>query len=94
METPARDGSMHIRVAAGQLLVSRETALAICRLIVTDLYGEDEYRAQAPLGIEDGENVWIIRGSRVLRPNATAADRGPVQMSISKLDGAIVSFTL
>ena len=94
MEAPVRDGSIIIRAAARQLLISRETALAICRMVVTDLYGESEFRTQSPLRIEDRGNVWTMFGNRLLRPNATAAERGPVEMSISKLDGAIVSFTL
>ncbi len=94
METPSRDGSMHIRAAAGQLLISRDTAMAICKMVVIDLYGEDEYKSQQPLRVEDGSNVWRAYGSRALRSGATAEDRGPLEMSVSKFDGAIVSFTL
>ncbi len=94
MEEPMRDGSMIIRAAAGQLLISHETALGICRMVIADLYGEDECKQQSPLRIEDRANVWTIFGARVLGPGATAAERGGVEMSISKLDGAIVSFTL
>jgi hypothetical protein len=85
---------MHIRAAAGQLLISRDTALAICRMVVKGLYGEDECEAQEPLTVEDESSLWTIRGSRVLPNGATAADRGPLKMSVAKFDGAIVSFTL
>jgi hypothetical protein len=94
MHTPKRDGSMYTRAAAGQLLISRETALAICRMVVKDLYGEGECKVQEPLTLEDGLGVWAIEGSRILPADATAADRGPLNMSIAKFDGTIVSFTL
>jgi hypothetical protein len=94
MEDPTRDGSMIIRAAAGQALISRETALGICNMVIADLFGDEERQRQSPLRIEDRGNVWTILGSRILAPDASAAERGRVQMSISKLDGAIVSFTL
>jgi hypothetical protein len=94
MKEPTRDGSMVIRAAAGQLLISRETAAAICKMVVTDLYGEDECQKQSPLHAEDRGDVWTIVGAHVLGPGATAVDRERVEMSISKFDGAIVSFTL
>lgn len=94
MEEPTRDGSMIIRAAAGQVLISCETALGICKMVVADLYGEDECQRQSPLRIEDAGNVWTIFGAPILAPGATAAERGRVEMSISKLDGAIVTFTL
>jgi hypothetical protein len=84
---------MHIRTALGQKLISRETALEMCRMIVIDWYGAEEYDRQKPLQVEDNGSVWKITGSRVLPPRPTAADPGPVRMSISKLDAAIVSFT-
>jgi len=93
MEEPKRDGSMTVRTAIGQQLISRETALAICKMVIIDWEGEAEYRAQQHLNAEDGMNVWKVRGSRVLKPGADASDRGPIRMSISKLDAAIVSFT-
>ena len=89
-----RDNSMMIRCALGQTLISQRAAATICEMVVSDLYGEDEYAAQAPVTIEEGEGVWNLRGSRVLPAGATSADRGPLQMRISKLDEAILSFTL
>jgi hypothetical protein len=94
MEEPTRNGSMIIRAAAGQLLISGETALVICKTVIADLFGDEECQKQSPFRIEDGGNVWTIFGDRVLAPDATAAKRGRAEMSISKLDGAIVSFTL
>jgi hypothetical protein len=94
MQTIKRDNSMMIRSALGQALISRETAATICKMVVCDLYGADEYAAQAPVTIEESEGAWNLRGSRVLPAGATSADRGPLQMRISKLDGAILSFTL
>ena len=39
MRRPTRDGSMIIRRASGQLLISSETALSICKMVVADIYG-------------------------------------------------------
>ncbi len=84
---------MTVRAAIGQQLISRETALAICKMVIIDWEGEAEYRAQQPLIVEDGINVWKIRGSLVVKPGAIPGDPTPIQMSISKFDGAIVSLT-
>ena len=67
MEEPMRDGSMIIRAAARQVLISRETALGICKMVVANLYGEDECQRQSPLRIEDGGNVWTIFGAQSWR---------------------------
>ena len=84
---------MFIRSTLKQEHISRDTALAIYRLVITDLRGTDELRAQEPLTVEDGANVWTIAGSRVRKPLGDASVPGPIKMSISKLDGAIVSLT-
>lgn len=94
MDIPTRDNSMMVRIALGQRLISRDTARAICKMVVGDLYGADECAAQEPLSVEDGGSVWNVHGHRVLKADATAADRGPLRMAISQFDGAIVSFTL
>jgi hypothetical protein len=90
---PTRDASMIGRTAIGQQLISSDIALALCKMVITHWCGEDECDAQLPFTVEDGSNVWKVRGSRVLKPGADASDRGPICMSISKLDAAIVSFT-
>ena len=90
---PTRDGSVTARIAIGKQLISRETALAICKMLIIDWEGEAEYRAQQPLIVEDGANVWNIRGGLVMKPDAIPGDPTPIQMSISKFDGAIVSLT-
>ncbi len=92
MEPPKRDGSMHIRAALGEELISRETAVAICWRVLADKLGHEKSQAQQPLVVEDGANVWIVRGAIKLKPDAILGDPAPVQMSISKFDGAIVSF--
>ena len=94
MDKPKRDSSMIIRSAA-QELISRETAIEMCRMIVTDLYGLEEYELQKPLRVEDGGNVWNVIGSHPERAGGMdrpVGERGPIKMSISKVDGAIVSF--
>src|SRR5271169_2587127 len=83
MEAPRRDASMEARTALGQELISRDTASAICKMIVTELYRGGELVAHEPAFVEDGTNVWRVLGSRVLKQGATAADRGPVRMAIS-----------
>ena len=90
---PTRDASMTVRAAIGQQLIPRDTALAIGKMVIIDWEGEAEYGAQQPLIAEDGINVWIIRGSLVVKPGTVPGDLAPIQMSISKFDGAIVSLT-
>jgi hypothetical protein len=92
MERHKRDGSMHVRAAMRQQLISRDTALALCRMVVTDIRGAAECQAQEPFVVEDGGDVWTIRGSVRLRPDAVPGDPSPIKMSISKIDGAIVSY--
>jgi len=91
MEKPRPDASMIGRVALGEQLISRETALTIFKLVIADCRGADELRAQEPIAIEDGGNVWRVTGSRPVEGRETMAYSGPISMSISKLDGAIVS---
>jgi hypothetical protein len=93
MDKPKPDASMIGRVALGEKLISRDTALAIYRLVIADCRGGDELRAQEPLAVEDRDNIWRISGSRQVEGRETIAYSGPICMSISKLDGAIVSFT-
>ena len=88
---PQRDASMVARIAMGEQLVSSEIALELCKMVIIHLRGKDEYEAQIPLSVEDGSNVWKVRGSRALKDDTFPL--GPVCMSISKLDAAIVSFT-
>ena len=92
MDEPKRDGSMHIRAAMGQELISRETAIALCRIVLTDVRGEEARHAQEPLTVEDGSNVWIVRGGIKMKPAAVPGDPAPIQMSISKFDGRIVAY--
>jgi hypothetical protein len=88
---PQRDASMVARIAMGEQLVSSEIALELCKMVVINLRGKDEYEAQLPLSVEDGSNVWKVHGSRELKDETFPL--GPICMSISKLDAAIVSFT-
>ncbi|MGO8834004.1 MAG: NTF2 fold immunity protein [Roseiarcus sp.] len=91
MEKPKRDGSMVIR-SAYQQLISSQTAIEICRMVLVDIYGAEEYELQKPLRVEDGGNMWKVVGSHPERTEPDASQRGPISMSISKIDGAIVSF--
>jgi hypothetical protein len=80
MIMPKRDRSMHVRAAMRQQLISRDTALAICRMVIADLRGEAECQAQEPFVVEDGSDVWKIRGSTTLKPDAVKWPReaGPI----------------
>ena len=93
MEKPSPDLSMIARLAMGDPLITRRTALAIYELIVADCRGEAELRAQAPIEVVDAGNVWKVTGSRPIEGRETKDYAGPISISISKLDGAIVSFT-
>ena len=93
MERPKPDVSMISRVAMGETLISREAALAIYTLIIVDCRGAAELRAQEPIEVQDAGNVWAVSGSRPIEGRETRDYGGPIGMSISKLDGAIVSFT-
>ena len=73
--------------------MSTSTALEICKLILVDLYGVEAYESQKPLRVLDGGNVWNVVGSHPPRKGDKVGETGPVGMSISKIDGAIVSFT-
>ncbi|RBP15868.1 hypothetical protein DFR50_107138 [Roseiarcus fermentans] len=89
MEKPERDVSMIVFTAAGTQLVSSTTALALVKMVIEDYYGSDELVAQSPLKVEDGGSVWKVTGSRASQQYA----RGPIEVSVSKLDAAIVSLT-
>jgi hypothetical protein len=92
MEASKRDGSMVVREAMRQQLISRDTALAICRMVVTDIRGAAECKAEEPFVVEDGFDVWKIRGSVEMKPDAIPGDPSPIEMSIAKFDGAILSY--
>ncbi len=92
MDKTRHDGSMAVRAAMRQQLISRDTALAICRMVVTDIRGPAECKAQEPFVIEDGSDVWKIRASIEMKPDAVPGDPSPIKMSIGKFDGAILSY--
>ena len=66
--------------------------VALCRIVLTDVRGEEARHAQEPLTVEDGSNVWIVRGAIKMKPDAIPGDPAPIQMSISKFDGRIVAY--
>jgi hypothetical protein len=90
MDKQERDVSMIVFTAAGEQLISSATALALIKMVIADYYGADELAAQEPLKVDDGGNVWKVTGSRARK----RYDRGPVEASVSKLDGAIVCLTM
>jgi len=84
---------MICRLAMGEPLISRDTAVAIYKLVIADSRGATELSAQEPLEVEDTGNIWAVSGNRAIEGRETNDYAGPICMSISKLDGAIVSFT-
>lgn len=62
-------------------------------MVIADWCGPEELSAQEPLAVEDGGNVWIVRGQRVRARREDPSAPGPIWMKVSKLDAAIVSFT-
>jgi hypothetical protein len=81
--------------SAYQQLISSETAIEMCRMVFTDIYGAAEYDLQKPLRAEDGGNMWNVIGNHPERKGGMdrpVGERGRLKMSISKIDGAIVSF--
>ena len=92
MDKTRHDGSMVVREGMRQQLISRDTALAICRMVVTDIRGPAECKAPEPFVVEDGSDVWKIRGSIMMKPDAVPGDPSPIKMSIAKFDGTIVSY--
>ncbi len=90
---PAKnDGSMFVRETLGQKLISRDTALAICRMVVADIRGAAECSAQEPFVAEDAGDAWKIQGSVVMKPDAVPGDPSPTTMLIAKFDGTILSY--
>jgi hypothetical protein len=61
-------------------------------MVISYIRSAAEYQAQEPSMVEDGSDVWKIRGSIELKSDAVPGDPSPIKMSISKLDGAIVSY--
>jgi hypothetical protein len=83
---------MVIREAMRQQLISRDTALSICRLVLADVLGAEALRRQEPLSITDGDDVWNLKGAIEQGPQWRSGVPRPIQMAISKFDGAIISF--
>jgi len=81
MRRPPRDESVVATMLANDALVSAQTALVLFRAVVAERRGADVLAAQEPIRVEDGRNLWSVVGA------------GGIAMSITKLDGAIVSLT-
>lgn len=84
------DGSMLVRKTLGQKLISRDTALAICRMVVTDIRGAAECSAQEPFLVGDAGDAWKVSGPRVTP--FVPGGPGPAEMLIAKFDGTILSY--
>jgi len=93
MTDTTQDGSMHMRRALRQQLISRDTALLICRRIIAEIDGQDVLTQHEPLRVEDGGDVWHVRGGFETKPELGPFDPVPVHMAISKFDGKILSLT-
>lgn len=87
------DGLMLVRRAMGQQLISRDTALVICRMVVTDIRGAAECNSQEPFVVRDCGEAWNIKGSVIMKRDAVPGDPSPIEMLIAKFDGAILSYS-
>ena len=92
MNLSKNDGSMLVRKTLGQKLISRDTALAICRMDVTDVRGAAECSKQEPFVVEDAGDAWKIQGPVVMKPDAVPGDPSPARILIAKFDGTILSY--
>jgi len=45
-------------------MASRDIALTMAEMIFKKVFGEDDFKTQLPLKLTDGEDRWIIEGSR------------------------------
>ena len=59
-------------------------------MVVADLRGASECRAQEPFLVEDDGDAWKVRGSNV--KDFEPGGPGPEEMLIAKFDGAILSY--
>lgn len=85
--------SMLIYKARKAVLISRETAEEIAKRIVHDMWGEDDVRFQCPLDIRNDGDVWTIKGTGQVDPQAQMDMRtrkGRLNMVISKHTGEIL----
>jgi hypothetical protein len=89
-----RDPTMVVHAALNKPLISPETALEIARRVFSDFLGAKAGELREPLLVEDGVDVWKIRGDRAWEGFIPGSPVGrlAVQMKIAKIDGAIVSF--
>ena len=90
------DGSMWLRRANGQKLISAQTAMEMVRMVVKDQHGQLEVDRNEPLSCIDDGDAWIVNGNESPEFNAKNPPKptwsGPLRMCISKIDGQILSY--
>ncbi len=87
------DTSMLLYRASGYDLASKEIALKVGEMVILRVFGEEDYRTQIPLSVEEQKDRWIIRGTRNAEEHPEApgvARRGAVELSILKRNCQII----
>lgn len=95
---PDEDFSMTSYRAVGRVIATKELALVMAEYIAKDVYGEEDFKTQVPLKIEDGGDWWIITGSRKDEDNASDDSllemrRGPVTIVIRKVNCQVLKLS-
>jgi NTF2 fold immunity protein len=68
-------------------LPTKDVALAVAEVLLTEVYGKDAVQAQKPFSATLSENVWLIEG----RFAGGKFDKGGVaRIKLSKLDGRVL----
>jgi hypothetical protein len=88
------DLSMTLYRASKYDLASQAIALKMASMLIEEVYGADELKAQSPLEITDSGEVWVIKGSTSPDDNRVEGDlvRGPMEIQIVKANCRVVKF--
>jgi hypothetical protein len=90
------DPPMLLLRGAGGELASRPIALTLAEMIFKNVYGDEDFKTQAPLHIVDGGDRWIIEGGRRTEEHPAPPGepaRGKAQIVILKANCQVVKLT-
>lgn len=92
------DLSMYLYLMVGEKLITRETALAIARMVLRDRFGSEEVDHQEPFHVEERGDTWVVVGNGVPdwndgRPRE-ALRYGRAEVILSQHDGRIVKLAV
>ena len=89
------DFSMLSRRWNGVMLISREVAVEIARLVHKSAEGSDSLEANEPLVVAEDRDTWIVTGAKSEGfDRATPGLIGPLRMQISKFDAQILGYVM